>query len=140
MAVEDELKMWPTADKLRGALLAMRVKEKDFLLYGDADALSQHRKFFNQFDFALGTASLDPATAERLGGLARTYRKDLQDLARTTEVLQARSAALGAALDGLRPPVAALLERARTGMADAFERQDGVRSDALQTAIALGAA
>lgn len=140
--VEGELSGWPVgaAAELHLRLLAMRVAEKDFLLYRGQDSLARHRKAYNEFDFGLPASQLDATTQQQLAGLAGNYRADLGRLAEARTVLDRETAAFEAAFAELPARFADLFERARTGMESARADQDRIRSETLSQASGAGIA
>lgn len=140
--VEEELSRWPVgaAAELHLRMLAMRVAEKDFLLYRSAEPLAHHRKAYNEFDFGLSASRLDEPTRQLLGGLAGAYRADFTRFAEARERLDQETAGFAAALAELPPRFAGLFERARVGMEAARAQQAGIRSDTMRLAAGAGIA
>jgi methyl-accepting chemotaxis protein len=140
--VEEELSRWPVgvAAELHLRMLAMRVAEKDFLLYRATEHLSRHRKAYNEFDFGLSASQLDPQTQQLLGGLAGTYRADLARFAEARERLDRETAGFEAALAELPPRFAGLFDLARAGMESAREEQGRIRAATMRLAAGAGIA
>ncbi|MGQ9370304.1 methyl-accepting chemotaxis protein [Azospirillum sp. A39] len=138
-AIEEELKMWPNADKLTGRMEAMRKMEKDFIIYNDESLLAGHRKAFNEFTFFLADQGLDAQTQAKLEAQARTYRKDLGSFVEATNAFRAEVATFNEGFQALGPRFDALLDTANAGMTGAVDVQNRVADDVTRTAVTAGA-
>ncbi|MBI1208032.1 MAG: HAMP domain-containing protein [Azospirillum sp.] len=139
-AVEGELKLWPNLDKLIVPMQSMRLKEKDFAIFGDDEVLGPHGKAFGEFRFKLSDPSmgLDAETTAKLGKLVKEYRSAFRDFVDATRAWRTELATLNDTLKGLEPRFAALLEAAHAGMTGAAERQQQVRDQAVRTTLTMG--
>ncbi|WP_029007001.1 methyl-accepting chemotaxis protein [Azospirillum halopraeferens] len=137
-AIEDELKMWPNADKLSSRMEAMRKMEKDFIIYADEGMLSGHRKAFNEFTFFLADQGLDTHTQTTLEKLVRTYRTDLGSFVDATKAFRAEVATFNEAFQALGPRFDALLVTAGNGMNQAVETQNHTADEVSTTAVTVG--
>lgn len=137
-AIEGELKQWPNIDGLLLRMETMRKLEKDYILYRDDAVLGPHRKAFNEFDFALSSQRLDPATMATLGRLARAYRASLLTFVDGTRAYDTEVSAFNQVFEALGPKFDALLGAARDGMTAAVDTQRRVRDQARLTALLAG--
>jgi methyl-accepting chemotaxis protein len=136
-SVEDELKRWPNIDRLLVRMETMRRAEKDFVIYNDEMLLGSHRKAFNEFNLFVTDSGLDDATADNLTGLVKLYRSDLNRLVEGTRQFRVEVSAFNAAFEALQPKFAALLEAAQTGMTEAVEGQQRVRTKVIATTAVI---
>jgi methyl-accepting chemotaxis protein len=138
-SVEDELKLWPGADKLLGRMESMRKMEKDFIIYNDEKLLAGQRKTFNEFVYFLADSGLDPATAEKLEALARQYRADLAAFVAATKSFHGKVSAFNEAFAALGPRFDHLLEAAGAGMTAAVAEQAQTRDEVVRNVTIIGA-
>jgi methyl-accepting chemotaxis protein len=138
-SVEDELKLWPGADKLLGRMESMRKMEKDFIIYNDEKLLAGQRKTFNEFVYFLADSGLDPATAEKLEALARQYRADLAAFVAATKSFHDKVSAFNEAFAALGPRFDHLLEAAGAGMTAAVAEQAQTRDEVVRNVTIIGA-
>ncbi|MEW5727080.1 MAG: methyl-accepting chemotaxis protein [Pseudomonadota bacterium] len=127
-AVEDELKMWPNAGSLIPTMLQMRQAEKNFMLYGSQSYLGLHRKYANEFDFALDASPLPQSTRDDLRKLMKTYVDDMAAFADSTLAVKAEADALHQQFQALQPVLKQVFSYARGGMATAIVQQEELRA------------
>lgn len=139
-SVEDELKQWPSADRLLSRMEAMRKMEKDFIIYGDDKLLGGQRKAFNEFVYFLSDSGLDESTAQKLEALARQYRADLGAFVDASKKFKDLVKAFNEAFAALGPRFDHLLEIANSGMAAAVAEQTSVRDEVVKNVSFIGAA
>jgi methyl-accepting chemotaxis protein len=136
-AVEEELKLWPNLEKLIVPVSTMRIHEKNFFLYGDFRATGPHRKAFNEFNFKITDAGLDPGTAQTLSELVGSYRAAFETVVDTSKGLRQAEGDFATAFGTLEPKFGALLEQAREGMNGAVETQGAVRDQVVARSAAI---
>lgn len=137
-AVEDELKMWPNAGSLIPTMLQMRQAEKNFMLYGAQSYLGLHRKFANEFDFALDASALPQSTRDDLRALMTTYGKDMIAFGESTLALKAETEALNGRFQALQPTLRQVFAYARDGMGAAIAQQEAVRTRTTRITAIVG--
>lgn len=138
-SVEDELKLWPSADRLLSRMEAMRKMEKDFIIYGDEKMLGGQRKAFNEFVYFLSDSGLDEATAQKLEALVRQYRADLAAFVEAAKNSKQQVKAFNEAFAALGPRFDHLLETANSGMSAAVAEQTAVRDEVVGNVAMIGA-
>lgn len=138
-SVEDELKHWPSADRLLSRMEAMRKMEKDFIIYGDEKLLVGQRKTFNEFVYFLSDSGLDEATAQKLEALVRQYRTDLAAFVDASKKFKEQVKAFNEAFAALGPRFDHLLEIANAGMSAAVAEQTDVRDEVVRNVAIIGA-
>jgi Methyl-accepting chemotaxis protein len=137
-AVEDELKMWPNAGSLLPNMLQMRQAEKDFMLYGTAASLNLHRKYANQFDFALDESALPNSTREDFRKLLSSYSQDMAAFAEGTLALNGEVDALRRQFQTMQPRLTQVFSYAREGMVGALRQQEEVRRSTSRLVAGFG--
>jgi methyl-accepting chemotaxis protein len=120
--------MWPNAGPLLPDMLQMRQAEKNFMLYGGADSLNLHRKYANQFDFALDASTLPKSTREDFRKLLSTYSEDMHAFAEGSVAMEVEVAALRKQFQSMQPKLTQMFAYAREGMTIAIQQQEAVRT------------
>ncbi|MBC7908380.1 MAG: methyl-accepting chemotaxis protein [Rhodospirillaceae bacterium] len=128
-AIEDELKMWPNAGPLLPDMLQMRQAEKNFMLYGSEDSLNLHRKYANQFDFALDGSTLPKSTREDFRQLLATYSNDMRAFAEGSVAMESEVVLLRKQFQSMQPKLTQMFAYAREGMTRAIQQQEAVRAE-----------
>jgi methyl-accepting chemotaxis protein len=139
-AVEQELQMWPNAGPLMPAMLHMRLAERTFMLFGDAGSKGRHRKYANEFDFALDASALPKSTQDDLRTLMNAYAADMQAYADTWLALKAEVDGLRTVFAAQQPLLQTVFLTARDGMTAAIAQQERQRSKAALLAAGIGVA
>lgn len=137
-AIEDELKMWPNAGPLLPDMLQMRQAEKNFMLYGGDAALNMHRKYANQFDFALDSSTLPKSTRDDFRKLLATYSEDMQAFAQGSLAMEGEVAALRKQFQAMQPKLTQMFAYAREGMTNAIQQQEAVRAQTSRLVAGFG--
>jgi methyl-accepting chemotaxis protein len=137
-AIERELAEWPNAGDLPLLMARMRLAERDYMLYGLASALGRHRAAATQFDMAIDSSPLPPATREEFRRLLTLYAADLAAFAEGSQALKRE---IGRVRDGvkvLQPAIGQVATFAREGMAQAIAAQDEERRAANKMVALVG--
>ncbi|MBC7954231.1 MAG: methyl-accepting chemotaxis protein [Rhodospirillaceae bacterium] len=137
-AVEDELKMWPNAGPLLPDMLQMRQAEKNFMLYGSEGALNLHRKYANQFDFALDGSTLPKSTREDFRKLLTAYSEDMHAFAEGSVAMESEVVLLRKQFQSMQPKLTQMFAYAREGMTRAIEQQEAVRAETSRLVAGFG--
>jgi methyl-accepting chemotaxis protein len=137
-AVEDELKMWPNAGPLLPDMLQMRQAEKNFMLYGGEDSLNLHRKYSNQFDFALDGSTLPKSTREDFRKLLTAYSDDMHAFAEGSVAMESEVVLLRRQFQAMQPKLTQMFAYAREGMTRAIQQQEAVRAETSRLVVGFG--
>jgi len=135
-AIERELAEWPNAGDLPLLMTRMRLAERDYMLYGVASALGRHRAAATQFDLAIDSSPLPPATREEFRRLLALYAADLAAFAEGSQALKSEIGRVRDGVKALQPTIGQVATFAREGMAQAIAAQEAERR-AANTMVAL---
>ena len=137
-AIENELTMWPNVDGLVSRMLKMRQAEKDFMLFQDRSFLGKHRKFANEFDLALDSASVSTSVAESFRKYMSVYTKEMQSYGEVSLAQHNQITELRQAFHDIHPRIRNLSEVARQGMLSSKEELSATRHNVLIATIISG--
>jgi len=128
-AMESELRKWPggTVAETYVRMQTMRLIEKDFILYGNADVMGGHRKAYREFEFSLMGSGLDVATQETMARLAADYRADLTAFVESQVMLGEQIRIFNGVLSAMPDRFATLFKAASAGMEYARSEKAEVR-------------
>jgi len=136
--IEDELAAWPNLERLMVPMQAMRLNEKNYLIYHDPGFLGPHRKAQREFDFKLGAAAIDANTRRQLAAALVDYQRAFATFVDADHDYRLEVASFSQALHELEPRFILLREGAREGMNAAVASQRATRDQVVFWCLTVG--